>query len=77
MHGTNLEVDGNGQRLAALGLGHVAAVLTRSVLLELLLRHEYDELALQAQLVVAQVMLMPEVVCTCTGALLTACKRLI
>ena len=77
MHDTDLEVDGDGQRLAALGLRHVAAVLTRSVLLELLLCHEHNELALQAQLVVAQVVLMPEVVCTCTCAMLKICKRLI
>ncbi len=61
-----LEVDGDGEGLAALGLGHVAAVLARSVLLQLLLRHEHDELAVQARLVVAQVVLVPEVVCTAT-----------
>ena len=60
----HLEVDGNGKSLAALGLGHVAAVLAGGMLLQLLLRHEHDELAVQAQLVVAQVVLVPEVVCT-------------
>ncbi len=61
---TYLEVDGNGQGLAALSLGQVAAVLARCVLLQLLLRHEDDELAVQARLMVAQVVLVPEMVCS-------------
>ena len=71
LQGARLEVDGDGEGLAALGLGHVTAVLARSVLLQLLLRHEHDELAVQAQLVVAQVVLVPEVVCTAMPALLS------
>ena len=60
---THLEVDRDGQRLAALSLGQVAAVLARRVLLQLLLRHEDNEFAVQARLVVAQVVLVPEMVC--------------
>ena len=70
----HLEVDGDGQGLAALGLGHVAAVLAGGMLLQLLLRHEHDELAVQAQLVIAQVVLVPEVVCTATEVFDT-CKN--
>lgn len=71
-----LEVDGDGEGLATLGLGHVAAVLPGRVLLQLLLRHEHDELAVQARLVVAQVVLMPKVVCTAPNCLLKELEAL-
>lgn len=59
----HLEVDGDGEGLALLGSGHVAAMLARHMLLELLLTGEHNELLLQARLVLAQVVHMPEVLC--------------
>ena len=73
-HGANLEVDGDGEGLAALSLRHVSTMLAGSMLLELVLRHEHDEFAVQAQLMIAQVVLMPEVVCTAT--LPNSCRHL-
>lgn len=58
-----LEVDGDGEGLPPLSLRHVAAVLPSSVLLQFLLALEHYELLLQAHLVLAEVVLAPEVPC--------------
>lgn len=62
----DLHIDGDGESLPPFGTCHGAGMLACVVLLQVLLGRKDNELFLQAAGVAAQVVLVPEMLCTMT-----------